>query len=94
MTIRHKGRNETIYLKDIATVQIGGDYRRGALDLNGQEAVGGTVVMRTGENAKAVIERVKEKINEIASSLPPGITIRPIRNRPASIDRWRGNCAP
>src|SRR5690606_14924307 len=41
-----------VYLKDIATVQIGGDFRRGALDLNGHEAVGGTVVMRTGENAK------------------------------------------
>ena len=76
-----------IYLKDIATVQIGGDYRRGALDLNGQEAVGGTVVMRTGENAKAVIERVKEKINEIAASLPPGVTIRPFYDRSELIDR-------
>ena len=76
-----------IYLKDIATVQIGGDYRRGALDLNGQEAVGGTVVMRTGENAKAVIERVKEKIAEIAASLPPGVTIRPFYDRSELIDR-------
>ena len=76
-----------IYLKDIATIQIGGDYRRGALDLNGQEAVGGTVVMRTGENAKAVIERVKTKINEIASSLPPGVTIRPFYDRSELIDR-------
>lgn len=76
-----------IYLKDIATIQIGGDYRRGALDLNGQEAVGGTVVMRTGENAKAVIERVKEKIDEIAASLPPGVTIRPFYDRSELIDR-------
>ncbi|MEI6177168.1 MAG: CusA/CzcA family heavy metal efflux RND transporter [Verrucomicrobiota bacterium] len=76
-----------IYLKDIATVQIGGDYRRGALDLNGQEAVGGTVVMRTGENAKAVIEHVKEKIDEIAASLPPGVTIRPFYDRSELIDR-------
>jgi Cu(I)/Ag(I) efflux system membrane protein CusA/SilA len=76
-----------IYLKDIATVQIGGDYRRGTLDLNGHEAVGGTVVMRTGENAKAVIERVKEKIAEIASSLPPGVSIRPFYDRSDLIDR-------
>ncbi len=76
-----------IYLKDIATIQIGGDFRRGALDLNGHEAVGGTVVMRTGENAKAVIERVKEKIDEIAASLPPGVTIRPFYDRSELIDR-------
>ena len=76
-----------IYLKDLATVQIGGDYRRGVLDLNGHEAVGGTVVMRTGENAKAVIERVKDKIEEIASSLPPGVTIRPFYDRSELIDR-------
>jgi len=76
-----------IYLKDIATVQIGGDYRRGALDLNGHEAVGGTVVMRTGENAKAVIERVKHKIEEISGSLPPGISIRPFYDRSELIDR-------
>jgi Cu(I)/Ag(I) efflux system membrane protein CusA/SilA len=75
-----------IYLKDIATVQIGGDFRRGALDLNGQEAVGGTVVMRTGENAKAVIERVKEKIAQIEPSLPPGISIKPFYDRSELID--------
>ena len=76
-----------IYLKDIATVQIGGDFRRGTLDLNGHEAVGGTVVMRTGENAKAVIERVKEKIAEIAPGLPPGVTIKPFYDRSSLIDR-------
>ncbi|MEI2724204.1 MAG: CusA/CzcA family heavy metal efflux RND transporter [Verrucomicrobiota bacterium] len=76
-----------IYLKDIATVQIGGDFRRGALDVNGAEAVGGTVVMRTGENAKAVIERVKERIAEIGPSLPPGISIKPFYDRSTLIDR-------
>lgn len=75
-----------IYLKDVATVQIGGDFRRGALDLNGHEAVGGTVVMRTGENAKAVIERVKEKIAQIAPSLPPGVTIKSFYDRSELID--------
>jgi Cu(I)/Ag(I) efflux system membrane protein CusA/SilA len=76
-----------VYLKDLATVQIGGDFRRGALDINGTEAVGGTVVMRTGENAKAVIERVKAKIAQIAPSLPPGISIRPFYDRSTLIDR-------
>ena len=76
-----------IYLKDLATIQIGGDYRRGALDLNGHEAVGGTVVMRSGENAKAVIERVKAKIGELAASLPAGVSIRPFYDRSELIDR-------
>ena len=76
-----------IYIKDIAIVQIGGDFRRGALDIGGQEAVGGTVVMRTGENAKAVIERVKAKIAQISKSLPPGISIRPFYDRSELIDR-------
>jgi len=76
-----------IYLKDIATVQIGGDFRRGALDINGHEAVGGTVVMRTGENAKLVIERIKNKIAQISPSLPPGISIRPFYDRSTLIER-------
>ncbi len=76
-----------IYMKDIAHVQIGGDFRRGALDVNGHEAVGGTVVMRTGENAKAVIERVKEKIAQISKSLPPGISIKPFYDRSTLIER-------
>ena len=76
-----------IYLKDLATVQIGGDFRRGALDVNGHEAVGGTVVMRSGENAKAVIERIKAKIAQISPSLPPGVSIRPFYDRSTLIDR-------
>ncbi len=76
-----------IYLKDVATVQIGGDFRRGALDVNGREVVGGTVVMRNGENAKAVIERVKARIVQLAPSLPPGVTIRPFYDRSELIDR-------
>jgi Cu(I)/Ag(I) efflux system membrane protein CusA/SilA len=76
-----------IYVKDIANVQIGGDFRRGALDIGGHEAVGGTVVMRTGENAQAVIERVKEKIAQISMSLPPGISIKPFYDRSTLIER-------
>jgi Cu(I)/Ag(I) efflux system membrane protein CusA/SilA len=76
-----------IYLKDVAVVQLGGDFRRGALDVGGQEAVGGTVVMRTGENAREVIKRVKAKIAQISPSLPPGISIKPFYDRSELIDR-------
>ena len=54
-------RRTPIYLEDIAEISIGGDFRRGALDVDGREVVGGVVVMRTGENAMQVIQRVKEK---------------------------------
>ena len=76
-----------IYLRDVAAVQIGGDFRRGALDVGGREVVGGIVVMRTGANAHEVIRRVKEKIAQIAPSLPPGVTIRPFYDRSELIDR-------
>ncbi len=76
-----------IYLRDVATVQIGGEFRRGALDVAGREVVGGIVVMRTGENAHEVIQRVKEKIAQITPSLPPGVTIKPFYDRSELIDR-------
>jgi len=77
----------SVYLRDIATVQIGGDYRRGALDVDGHEVVGGTVVMRSGENAYQVIQDVKTKIAQIAKSLPKGVTIEPFYDRSDLIDR-------
>ena len=79
-----------IYLKDVATAQIGGDFRRGALDVDGHEAVGGVVVMRTGENAIQVIRDVKAKIAQIAPSLPPGVSIKSFYDRSELIDRTLG----
>ncbi len=76
-----------VFLRDIATIQIGGDFRRGVLDVDGQEVVGGTVVMRTGQNAMEVIRAVKDKITRITSSLPPGVTIRPFYDRSDLIAR-------
>jgi Cu(I)/Ag(I) efflux system membrane protein CusA/SilA len=65
-----------ILIKNVASVSLGGDIRRGALEKNGKgEVVGGIVVMRTGENAQKVIDRVKEKIKEISPGLPPGVEI-------------------
>jgi Cu(I)/Ag(I) efflux system membrane protein CusA/SilA len=87
-TIALTARNGVpVYLRDIATVQIGGDYRRGILDVDGHEVVGGTVVMRTGENAYQVIKDVKAKIALISAGLPPGITIAPFYDRSDLIDR-------
>lgn len=69
-------RGTPIYLKNLGTVQLGGAIRRGLLDMNGEgEAVGGIVVMRYGENAKDVIDRVKEKISSLEKGLPPGVKI-------------------
>jgi Cu(I)/Ag(I) efflux system membrane protein CusA/SilA len=65
-----------ILIKNVASVSLGGDIRRGALEKNGNgEVVGGIVVMRTGENAQNVIDRIKEKIKEISPGLPPGVEI-------------------
>jgi Cu(I)/Ag(I) efflux system membrane protein CusA/SilA len=81
-------RNGTsVYLKDVATVQIGGGFRRGALDVDGHEVVGGVVVMRNGENAMAIIRSVKEKISQISPGLPPGVSIKPFYDRSELITR-------
>ncbi|QDT16691.1 efflux RND transporter permease subunit [Alienimonas californiensis] len=74
-----------VRIKDLADVQLGPDFRRGALDLNGAEAVGGVVVMRHGENPRAVIDRVKAKIRQIEPALG-GVTIQGIYDRSGLID--------
>jgi Cu(I)/Ag(I) efflux system membrane protein CusA/SilA len=76
-----------VYLRDIATVHVGGDFRRGALDVGGREVVGGTVVMRSGENAWRVIQDVKARIAAIQRGLPPGVTIAPFYDRSDLIGR-------
>ncbi|MDR1924114.1 MAG: CusA/CzcA family heavy metal efflux RND transporter [Planctomycetaceae bacterium] len=76
-----------LYLRDIAHVQIGGDFRRGTLDINGQEVVGGIVVMRYGENAYKVIQDVKNRINDIQSGLPEGVKIESFYDRSDLISR-------
>ncbi|MBI1830856.1 MAG: efflux RND transporter permease subunit, partial [Planctomycetes bacterium] len=58
-----------IFVKNVATVQLGPDFRRGALDNAGKEAVGGVVLMRYGVNPLEVINRVKERIKEIEPGL-------------------------
>jgi Cu(I)/Ag(I) efflux system membrane protein CusA/SilA len=71
-----------IRIRDLATVSIGGNIRRGIVDLDGQgEVVGGIVVMRSGENALNVIDRVKARLTELRPSLPAGVTIVPVYDR-------------
>ncbi len=81
-------RGTPVYLKNLGTVQIGGAIRRGLLEMNGEgEKVGGIVVMRYGENAKEVIDRVKTKITELEKGLPPGVRIKVAYDRSDLISR-------
>ncbi len=71
-----------IRVKDIGQVVLGPDLRRGVADLDGSgDVVSGIVIMRHGQNALDVIERVKAKIREIEPGLPPGVKIVPIYDR-------------
>lgn len=66
-----------VKIKNLGNVQLGADTRRGMLDMNGEgEVVGGIIVMRYGENAQTVIDRVKEKLIELEKGLPEGIKIQ------------------
>jgi Cu(I)/Ag(I) efflux system membrane protein CusA/SilA len=77
-----------IRIRDIGHVAVGPDLRRGLADLDGAgEVVSGIVVMRQGENAVDVIDRVKERIRQIEPGLPPGMEIVPIYDRSALIRR-------
>ena len=65
-----------IQVKDVATVALGPEIRRGVADFNGEgDVVGGIVVMRQGENALNVIDRVKAKLEDLKSSLPDGVEV-------------------
>jgi Cu(I)/Ag(I) efflux system membrane protein CusA/SilA len=65
-----------VLLRDVARVQIGPEMRRGIADLDGEgEIVGGIIVMRSGENALATIDAVKQRLDELRPSLPDGVEI-------------------
>jgi Cu(I)/Ag(I) efflux system membrane protein CusA/SilA len=75
-------RGTPICVRNVATVHIGGDLRRGVAELDGKgETVGGIVVMRYGENALSVIGGIKDRLREIAPSLPKGVRIVPTYDR-------------
>jgi len=77
-----------VLVSDVATVTFGPDMRRGVAELDGNgEVVGGVVIMRYGENAQKVIERTKEKLNDLKSTLPPGVKLVITYDRSELIDR-------
>jgi len=84
----NKNTGTPIYLKDVANIDIGPELRRGLADWNGEgEVVGGIIIQRFGENALAVIERVKKRLEELKSSLPDDVEIVTAYDRSALIDR-------
>jgi Cu(I)/Ag(I) efflux system membrane protein CusA/SilA len=77
-----------VKVKDIGSVQMGGDLRLGIFDENGEgEVVGGIVVMRYGENADKVIKAVKAKMEEVAKGLPEGVTFKTSYDRSELIEK-------
>jgi copper/silver efflux system protein len=77
-----------ILLKDVATIQLGPQPRRGVADLNGEgETVGGIVVMRYGQNALTTIDGVRAKLTELKNTLPKGVEIVPTYDRSSLIHR-------
>jgi Cu(I)/Ag(I) efflux system membrane protein CusA/SilA len=83
-----------LLLKDVAEIGTGPQMRRGIAELNGEgETVGGIVVMRFGENAQQVINRVKTKLEQLKKGLPDGVEIVPVYDRSALIERAVSNLA-
>ena len=84
-------KNKTpIRVKDVATIGFGPGFRRGALDKNGTEAVGGVVTMRFGENPKQVIDKVKERLKVVEKGLPKGVKVVPFYDRTELIENTIG----
>src|SRR5438477_308392 len=83
------GNNGTpIQVRDVARVELGPEMRRGVAELNGEgEVTGGTVFVRYGQNVRDVIQQVKSKLNDVKSSLPPGVEVVTTYDRSDLIDR-------
>ena len=76
-----------VRVKDIGSVQMGGDLRLGIFDENGEgEVVGGIVVMRYGENADKVITALKKKMGEVQQGLPEGVSFKIAYDRSTLIE--------
>jgi Cu(I)/Ag(I) efflux system membrane protein CusA/SilA len=87
LVLRSEG-GTPVKVKDVASVSLGPELRRGVADLDGQgDVVGGIVVMRQGENALNVINRVKTKLEELKPSLPKGVEVVTTYDRSELIDR-------
>jgi Cu(I)/Ag(I) efflux system membrane protein CusA/SilA len=88
VVLKTDARGTPVLLRDVGSVALGPEMRRGVGDLDGLgDTVGGIVVMRHGENARAVIERVRERLREIEPSLPEGVRIVTTYDRSDLIQR-------
>jgi Cu(I)/Ag(I) efflux system membrane protein CusA/SilA len=95
VVVKTDERGTPVLLRDVATVALGPQIRRGLADWNGEgDVVGGIVVMRHGENALRVIERVKAKLADMKASLPEGVEVVPAYDRSdliqSAIDNLKG----
>jgi Cu(I)/Ag(I) efflux system membrane protein CusA/SilA len=88
VVVRSDRAGSPVLVRDVGSVRLGGALRRGAADWNGEgEVVSGIVVMRYGENALDVIERVERRLDEIKSTLPRGVTLEKAYDRSGLIER-------
>ena len=92
ISVGTNGDGTPVYLRDVASVELGPEIRRGVADLDGKgQVAGGIVVVRFGENVLNVIDRVKQKIKtDIAPSLPKGVRIVTTYDRSGLINRSIG----
>jgi Cu(I)/Ag(I) efflux system membrane protein CusA/SilA len=87
LVLRSEG-GTPVLIRDVATVELAADERRGIAELNGEgEVVSGVAIARSGENTLAVIHNLKDKIAEISSGLPEGVSIRTVYDRSDLIHR-------
>ena len=83
-----KKKHTPIYLSQIAHIQVGPEIRRGIAEMNGNgETVTGVVIMRFGENALDVIGRVKDRLEQLKTSLPEGVEVHTSYDRSTLINR-------
>jgi Cu(I)/Ag(I) efflux system membrane protein CusA/SilA len=88
VVVRTNEQGTPLRVRDLGKVALGPEIRRGVADLDGKgDTVGGIVVMRSGENGLRVIDRVKEKLDQIRPSLPAGVRIVPVYDRSGLIKR-------
>lgn len=79
-----------VFVRHVANVQLGPDFRRGALADERDERVGGVVTMRYGANPKAVIDGVKERLEALKPALPEGVRVVPFYDRSQLVDETMG----
>ena len=90
--IRTAAGGAPVTLGDLATIQIGPEMRRSIAELNGEgEVAGGVVVLRSGENARATIKAVRDKLQTLKAGLPPGVEVVTTYDRSQLIDRAVSN---